>query len=159
MQITCEPTSALAQDPSNATPTAATKLGSQLDPWLKALQLKTPQFTLSGVGSIPIDNKIQQVELQLVRHSDSHFELVLKHPEYALTIVRTEDLTAVVLPKHRKVFWGQGSVDSEDHLDSKEFLKRTIKGTTQIAAPFELIKFLDGSRPADGFEPNQTSGA
>ena len=148
-QITCGPTSALAQDPSNATPAAATKLGSQLDPWLKALQLKTPQFTLSGVGSIPIDNKIQQVELQLVRHSDSHFELVLKHPEYALTIVRTEDLTAVVLPKHRKVFWGQGSVDSEDHLDSRELLKRTIKGTTQIAAPFELIKFLDGSAAAD----------
>jgi dienelactone hydrolase len=137
----------LAQDKPNNNP--ATQLGSQLDPWLAALQLRTEQFTLSGSGSVPIDNKVQQIEMKLVRHSDAHFELVLNHPEYAITLVRTADLTAVVLPKHRKVFWGQGQVDSEDNLDSKEFLKRTIKGTTQIAAPFELIKYLDGNALAD----------
>ncbi|MCY3007736.1 MAG: C45 family autoproteolytic acyltransferase/hydrolase [Planctomycetota bacterium] len=149
VQSTCGLATAFAQDQSIESAAAATQLGSQLDPWLSALQLKTPQFTLSGIGSIPIDDKTQQVEVQLVRHSDSDFELVLKHPEYALTLVRTEDLTAVVLPKHRKVFWGQGSVDSEDHLDSKELLKRTIKATTQIAVPFELIKFLDGPAAAE----------
>jgi dienelactone hydrolase len=136
-----------AQDNAKSTPGA--QLGAQLDPWLSALQLRTEQFTLSGSGSLPIDNKIQKLEIKLVRHSDAHFELVLNHPEYALTLVRTAELTAVVLPKHRKVFWGEGAVDAEDHLDSKEFLKRTIKGTTQIAAPFELIKFLDGNAVAD----------
>lgn len=136
-----------AQDKSDNTP--ATQLGSQLDPWLAALQLRTEQFTLSGSGSVPIDNKVQQIDMKLVRHSDAHFELVLNHPQYAITLVRTADLTAVVLPKHRKVFWGQGDVDAEDNLDSKEFLKRTIKGTTQIAAPFELIKYLDGNALAD----------
>ena len=138
---------ALAQDKSNNAPEK--QLGSQLDPWLAALQLRTEHFTLIGSGSVPIDNKVQQIELKFVRHSDAHFELVLSHPEYALTLVRSADLTAVVLPKHRKVFWGQGDVDTEDNLDTKEFLKRTIKGTTQIAAPFELIKFLDGNALAD----------
>jgi len=138
---------ALAQDKSNNTPEK--QLGSQLDPWLAALQLRTEHFTLSGSGSVPIDNKVQQIDLKFVRHSDAHFELVLSHPEYALTLVRSADLTAVVLPKHRKVFWGQGDVDTEDNLETKEFLKRTIKGTTQIAAPFELIKFLDGNALAD----------
>ena len=136
-----------AQDKSDNTP--ATQLGSQLDPWLAALQLRTEQFTLSGSGSVPIDNKVQQIDMKLVRHSDAHFELALNHPQYAITLVRTADLTAVILPKHRKVFWGQGDVDAEDNLDSKEFLKRTIKGTTQIAAPFELIKYLDGNALAD----------
>lgn len=144
--------SASAQEKS-VSPTAdsptADQLADQLDPWLAALQLRTEQFTLRASGSIPIDEKDQRIELKLSRHSDAHFELVLTHPEYAVTIVRSEDLTAVVLPKHRKVFWGHGSVDADDNLDSKEFFKRTIKGTTQIAAPFELIKFLDGKAAAE----------
>lgn len=125
------------------------QLGAQLDPWLAALQLRTEQFSLKAMGDVTIDNKPQRIKLNLARHSDDHFELELVHPEYAVTIVRTPDLTAVVLPKHRKVFWGQGPVDAEDNLNSKDFLKRTIKGTTQIAAPFEIIKFLDGAAAAD----------
>lgn len=139
--------SAVAQEKS--TSTTAEQLGDQLEPWLAALQLRTEQFNLRAIASIPIDNKTQRVDLTLSRHSDSYFELVLTHPEYGVTIVRTEELTAVVLPKHRKIFWGEGTVDSEDNLDSKELLKRTIKGTTQIAVPFELIKHLDGKAAAE----------
>jgi len=136
------PLPAFAQDNSKG-PTSE-QLADQLDAWLAALQLRTEQFNLRATASIPIDNKTQPVDLTLSRHSDSHFELALTHPEYAVTIVRSEDLTAVVLPKHRKVFWGEGTVDEEDNLNSRELLKRTIKGTTQIAVPFELIKYLDG---------------
>jgi dienelactone hydrolase len=138
---------AMAQDKSVGP--SADQLGAQLDPWLAALQLKTEQFSLKALGDVRIDNKPQSVELHLSRHSDEHFELAVTHPEYAVTIVRTQELTAVVLPKHRKVFWGQGIVDAQDHLNSKDLLKRTIKGTTEIAAPFELIKYLQGSAAAE----------
>jgi hypothetical protein len=92
---------AMAQDKSVGP--SADQLGAHLDPWLAALQLKTEQFSLKALGDVRIDNKPQSVELNLSRHSDEHFELALTHPEYAVTIVRTPELTAVVLPKHRKV--------------------------------------------------------
>ena len=129
--------------------TTADRFVAQLNPWLAAMQLRTEQFSLKGLGQVPIDNKPQQIEFHLSRHSDEHFELELNHPDYAVSIVRTQEFTAVVLPKHRKVFWGQGIVDAEDHLNSKDLLRRTIKGTTQIAAPFELIKYLDGNAAAE----------
>ena len=132
----------------SATAGSAT-LAECLEPWTAALQLKTEQFSLIGSGKVRIDNKPQSIEVRLVRHSDEAFELELVHPEYAVTIVRTAGVTAVVLPKHRKVFWGVGEVDVEDHLRSKDLFRRVIKGTTEIAAPFELIKALDGSGLAE----------
>jgi hypothetical protein len=120
------------------------QLGEQLDPWLAALQLRTGEYRIKGGGTIPIDNKAQEVGLEFVRHSDDAFELVLEHPEYALTCVRTKDFTAVVLPKHRKVFWGVGDVDEEDHLGTKDFLKRSIKGTSEWSTSLEFVKLLDG---------------
>ena len=91
-----------------------------------------------------IDKATQEVQVDLVRHSDEEFELVLVHPEYALTLVRREGITAVVLPKHRKVFWGVGAVDEEDHLGSRDLLKRTIKGTSEIASSLEFVKLING---------------
>lgn len=121
------------------------QLGEQLDPWLAALQLRTGEYRIRGGGTIPIDNKSQEVSLDFLRHSDDAFELVLVHPEYALTLVRTKDFTAVVLPKHRKVFWGVGSVDEEDHLGTKDFLKRSIRGTSEWSTSLEFVKLLNGS--------------
>lgn len=120
------------------------QLGEQLDPWLAALQLRTGEYRITGGGTIPIDNKAQEVKFDLVRHSDDAFELVLVHPEYALTLVRTKDFTAVVLPKHRKVFWGVGGVDEEDHLGTKDILKRSIRGTSEWSTSVEFVKLLDG---------------
>ena len=123
----------------------AKQLGEQLEPWLSALQLRTEQFHLRGHGTVVIDKATQDVQVELVRHNDEEFELVLVHPEYALTLVRTEGITAVVLPKHRKVFWGVGAVDDEDHLGSRDLLKRTIKGTSEIASSLEFVKLINGA--------------
>ena len=122
----------------------AKQLGEQLEPWLSALQLRTEQFRLRGRGTVVIDKATQEVQVDLVRHSDEEFELVLVHPEYALTLVRREGITAVVLPKHRKMFWGVGAVDEEDHLGSRDLLKRTIKGTSEIASSLEFVKLING---------------
>lgn len=128
---------------------ASQRLAEGLSPWLDAYQLKKKQFTLHAKGSIPIDNNPQGIEIKLARHSDAAFDLVLEHPEYAVTLIRRKDMTVLALPKHRKLFWGAGEVDPKDHLDSAQFGKRVVRATTEIAGPVGMLNILDSNAIAE----------
>jgi len=127
-------------------PIASTlKLAQQLEPWVDAFQLKRPSFTIQGTGTVLIDNQLQAIQLKLVRHSDTAFDLMVEHPQYALTLVRRDAITVVALPKHRRLFWGHGPVDDKDHLDCKDLGRRVIRASSEIAVPFDFLRVLDAS--------------
>lgn len=124
---------------------ATLKLATQIEPWISTFQLQRQSFTIQGTATLPIDNQPQSIQLQLVRHNDDAFDLILEHPQYALTLVRRADVTVVALPKHRKVFWGVGTVDPKDHLDTKDLGRRVIRATTEVAVPFDFLRVLDAN--------------
>ncbi len=118
-------------------------LAQTLKPWVDAFRLTKSRITLSGKGTVSIDQKPQLIEIKLSRHSDAAFDLSLQHPEYAVQITRRNKVTVLVLPKHRKVFWGEGEVDAKDHLESSDLFRRIVRSTTELAIPYETVRNFD----------------
>jgi hypothetical protein len=118
---------------------------SSLARLLGSIQLTDPDFQWKGELSLPIDGKTQAVKFDLRRHSNIAFDLQAEHPEYAVQIIRRDDVTVLVLPKHRKAFWGSGATDPKDHLESADLGKRIVRPTTTVAVPFDLIGKLDAN--------------
>ena len=116
---------------------------SSLARLLGSIQLTDPDFQWKGELSLPIDGKAQSVRFDLRRHSNTAFDFQAEHPDYAVQIIRRDDVTVLVLPKHRKVFWGSGATDPKDHLESTDLGKRIVRPTTTVAVPFDLIGKLD----------------
>ncbi|MFN7732176.1 MAG: C45 family autoproteolytic acyltransferase/hydrolase [Pirellula sp.] len=131
-----------AQDGAGA---VSERLGQQMSPWLKLFQLEKKQFTVSGKASLTIDGKPQDVSVQCSRHQDAAWDLSIEHPEYAVRIVRRARATVIALPKHKKLFWGEGDTDPKEHLDTQEILKRLVRPTTEVAAIVDVIRKLDAS--------------
>lgn len=119
--------------------------GASLARWLGSVQLTDPDFAWQGDFAVKIDGKSQSVRFDLTRHSGDAFDLRAEHPDYAVQIVRRSDVTVLILPKHRKVFWGGGASDPNDHLESSDLGKRIVKATTSIAVPYDLLGKLDAN--------------
>jgi hypothetical protein len=124
------------EDPASAS-------AASLDRWLASFQLTDPDFHWQGDLSIPIEGKSQSLRFEFRRHSDTSFDLQVEHPDYAAKMIRREDATVLVLPKHRKVFWGAGATDPKDHLESSDLGKRVVRPTTAIAVPLDLLGKLN----------------
>lgn len=118
---------------------------ASLDRWLGSLHLQDPDFRWQGDLSITIDGKPQPVRFDLVRHSNVAFDFQIEHPDYVVQIIRREDATLLVLPKHRKVMWGEGETDPKDHLETSDLGKRVVRPTTALAVPFDLLGKLDAT--------------
>ena len=118
---------------------------ASLDRWLASFQLTDPDFQWQGDLSIPIEGKSQSLRFDFRRYSDTAFDLQVEHPEYSAKIIRREDATVLVLPKHRKVFWGVGMSDPKDHLESSDLGKRVVRPTTAIAVPLDLLGKLNAN--------------
>ena len=118
---------------------------SSLARLLGSIQLTDPDFQWKGELALPIDGKTQSVRFDLRRHSHTAFDLQAEHPEYAVQIIRRDDVTVLVLPKHRKAFWGSGATDAKDHLESTDLGKRIVRPTTTVAVPFDLVGKLDAN--------------
>ncbi|MCU0709543.1 MAG: C45 family autoproteolytic acyltransferase/hydrolase [Pirellula sp.] len=116
-----------------------------LEPWLEAIQLADQDFEWRGELAVQIDGKSQTVPFLLRRYSNHAFDLTVEHSDYAATILRREGMTALILPKHRKVFWGKGATDPRDHLESSDLAKRIIRPTSAVAMPWDLVSKLDAS--------------
>lgn len=132
---------ALAEDPEVSSAPATSSLARLLG----SIQLTDPDFQWKGELSLPIDGTMQSVRFDLRRHSNTAFDLRADHPDYAVQIIRRDDVTVLVLPKHRKAIWGLGATDPKDHLESSDLGKRIVRPTTTVAVPFDLLGKLDAN--------------
>lgn len=115
-------------------------LAVRLEPYLEALHGQQKQFRLQAEIEVPVDGRPQSVLLQLSRYSDQSFDLELTHADYAVSIRRRPDSTALALPKHQVVFVGHGSVDEHDQLAPRGILTRLLSGRTQVASYLPLVE-------------------
>ena len=107
-------------------------LAGGLKPLASILAGREAQFDLSGKIEVPIDGRSQAIDISMVRYDAESFDLVLSHPEYALTIRRRADVTALALPKHGTVFLGKGEVASEDSLSPVAIADRLISDHSKL---------------------------
>ncbi len=107
-------------------------LASGLKPLASILAGKQATFDLSGRVELPIDGRSQTIEVSVIRYDDESFDLTLAHSEYAITIRRRADMTALALPKHGTVFIGKGEVASEDSLKPQSIAERLISDDSKL---------------------------
>ncbi|MEZ6055181.1 MAG: C45 family peptidase [Planctomycetaceae bacterium] len=115
---------------------AGERLSGELSGWVDCLTGGQERFSITGSCSPVIDGKPQEIHLRLVRFDAESFDLELTHADYALTVQRRLGATAMVLPKHRKVFLAKGEardIDPVDQLKPLGLLDRIITPNTRIS--------------------------
>jgi dienelactone hydrolase len=121
------------------------RLGSQLRPWLDAWNLKSESLQWSGDFNLLIDGKKQSVKFRLIRQDQQTFQLELVHADYEVTIVRNQTHTAFVLPKHKRLFLGNGAVDALDHLQPTDLFQRLVSDGSMVHLAKGILKSNDAS--------------
>lgn len=107
-------------------------LASGLKPLATIFAGKQSKFDLSGKIELPIDGKTQSIEFSLVRYDDQSFDLQLTHADYAASIRRRSDVTALALPKHGVVFIGTGDAPEDDNLSPNAIAERLISDHSNL---------------------------
>jgi len=123
----------------------AERLGSQLRPWLDAWNLKSEASHWSGDFNFLIDGKKQAVKFRLIRQDHQTFQLELVHADYEVTIARNQTHTAFVLPKHKRLFLGNGGVDPLDHLQPTDLFQRLVSDGSLVHLAKGILKNDDAS--------------
>ncbi|WP_218934768.1 C45 family autoproteolytic acyltransferase/hydolase [Rosistilla ulvae] len=129
--------------PATSIAASPDSLTQRLDPLFAILSGRETQFSVSVEGQIPIDGKTQSIQLQLTRYNDQSFDLTAHHPEYAVSIRRRPDATALALPKHGVVYIGRGEVDADDHLVPKAIVSRLVGSGCKIAPYLAVVSNSD----------------
>jgi len=124
---------AALQTPASVFAETPTDLAVGLKPLASVVAGREPKFDLSGKIQLPIDGKAQAIDVSVVRYDEESFDLVVTHPEYAVTIRRRADITALALPKHSTVFIGRGEVDSDDSLKPMAIAERLISQNSTLS--------------------------
>ncbi len=125
-------------------------LAEQIKPWLDCLVLKKPSFSIRGEMTVTISGKPQAIEVSLARQDDQRFYLHMKHPEYEFGIVRNRVSTALILPKHNRVWQGTGSVDDVDHIAPYDSLNRLVSDGSIVFGIKPLLKQADAPQDFAG---------
>ena len=108
-------------------------LASGLKPLATILAGKQARFDISGKIELPVDGKPQPIEISLVRYDGQSFDLQLTHADYAVSIRRRNDVTALALPKHGVVFIGTGDAPEDDNLSPHAIAERLISDHSKLA--------------------------
>lgn len=124
LSVLCAAQTAIAEQPAD--------LASRLKPLASILAGKEAKFDISGKVEVPIDGKPQPIEVSLVRYDDQSFDLQLTHADYALSIRRRSDVTALALPKHGVVFIGTGDAPEDDNLSPNAIAERLISDHSKL---------------------------
>ncbi len=130
--LCCIAAAARAQQP------AADPLADGLRPFCEALSGTAP-YALTGTFEFPVAGARQTVTLQWVRYSHESFDLAVTHSEYAVSLRRRGEATALALPKHGVVYLGSGAVDAADQLAPAGAVARLIGPRTSLAAYTPLL--------------------
>jgi hypothetical protein len=115
-------------------------LASGLKPLASIIAGKESKFDLTGKVRVPIDGSPQSIDIRVIRYDDDCFDLSLAHPDYAVTIRRRSNITALALPKHGTVFIGRGDVSADDSLRPASAVERLISDASALVN----VKFLLG---------------
>lgn len=103
-----------------------------LKPLASVVSGREAKFELTGKVQVPIDGRVQPIDLSLVRYDSQSFDLSLTHAEYAITLKRRADATFLILPKHGTAFVGRGSVPAEDSLAPEDVMTRLISPASDL---------------------------
>ena len=98
-------------------------LADSLRPFLVGMGEAVP-FRMSAKVEVSADGQPVTVDLELVRYDANAFDLSVTHADYAVSLRRRADATALALPKHQVVFRGTGVVDEQDHLGPQGIVGR-----------------------------------
>ena len=140
-------------------------LASQIAPWLDCLHLQTKAFRWNGQADLMVDGAKHSIQFDIQRFDDEHFMLSMSHQDYQVTIVRNPTETAMILPKHQRIFHGSGEVDVADHLRPTDIFKRLVSdgsvvklATTALASGpagdvAGALLFLSGMKPSSNSDP------
>ncbi len=126
----------------NSDPLRTDRLLQGVRPLISSLVGRESQFELTGTVHIPISGNVQTVEIQAVRYDNESFDLVLTHQEYAVSLRRRADVTALGLPKHGKVFVGRGEVASADRLSPQKIWERLSSPRSALSTALPIINLL-----------------
>ncbi len=122
------------------------RLADQLAPWLQWMTGKTASFAVEGKVEPKIDGSPQIISFKLIRFDAESFDLTIDHPDYCVAVRRSQKGIAFCVPKHQRVFVGQGPLTSPDHLHSDGLLNRLVSTGTQVR---EVTQVLTTSSATD----------
>jgi len=113
-----------------------------LRPILSALAGRDTSFQIDGRLEARIDGTPQVITLRLARHNVRAFDLEVTHADYSVAIRRRANITAMALPRHRRVYIGHGTVSTPDHLSPRGIAARLLTARTSVslAAAFILSR-------------------
>jgi len=118
----------------------ASRLADDLRPVIACLAGQYETVAVTGEIHVKIDGAPQRVALRLERFSDDAFDLDLTHAEYAVQIRRRRDATAMALPLHKVVFFGNGQTDPQDQLTPKGITQRLVSPASTVAMFAPLVQ-------------------
>jgi hypothetical protein len=116
------------------------RLATDLTPLTNCLSELHDTFQLRAEVDVEIDGSPQHVVVQVTRFRDGSYDCDITHEEYATQILRRPSMTAFVLPKHGKVFVGEGQTDRVDHLKPNGIVGRLISDDSLLASYAQLTQ-------------------
>lgn len=118
----------------------ASRLARDLQPILTCLSGEQATFTLTAQSSVQIDGETQEVTVRLRRYSDDAFDFDATHQDYAVGVHRRGDATAMLLPLHKTVFFGQGQSDPTNHLSPQGISNRLLSPASKLATLAPILQ-------------------
>lgn len=117
-------------------------LADQLRPFTDCVASSEP-FCLNVSYDRSADDRLMKVDIELVRYDAASFDLSVTHSDYAVSLRRSADATALALPKHKVVYHGVGAVDDNDHLTPHGIIARLITPRTSVSMYVPLLMQAD----------------
>ena len=133
---------ALAGSVAGAQSVVSDPLAEGLQPFWRVLSGQQ-QFTVHGEIQASIGNRGQNVTVDLVRYDGVAFDLTVRHTDYAISLRRRADSTALALPNHGVAFLGVGRIDATDNLAPEGILARLISPRTNVSLYTPLLQHAD----------------
>jgi len=115
------------------------ELAESVEPFYRIWSGKEDRFALRVNGSVQIKGTPQAIQLDVAKFDDQSFDFVAVHPEYAVSVHRRQEMTAMVLPKHKKVFVGNGRVEGADTLVPRGISTRLAGNASQIGPFVQML--------------------
>ncbi len=108
----------------------AARLAKQLTPFLQCISGSDSSFALSAKIDVPDGDRKHHVSVQLDQIDAESFDLEIEHNDYWLRLQRRADRTAMILPRHKAAFIGEGPVAGTDILKPQGISKRLLSPGT-----------------------------
>ncbi len=124
------------------------QLAVRLEPFYRVWSGKQDRFAVHVDASVKIKDKLESIDVRVAKFDNESFDFVATHSDYAVEVYRRESVTAMVLPKHERVFIGEGSLDasiveSGDHLGPLGLAKRLSSSASMMGTFVTMLSLGD----------------